>query len=306
MLVVIVNTLCIMTKSKKSSAAEEMLRQSVFSSIHLSSRLKSDVVQLSTPLCSNCGVNKATSKKKAGSYYLSIYTNNSEPFVVWFKKREDPKGILWLRNYTVRKCSDANELELVNKGCPFKCAHKIKLSTSSRTSEWYQLLRDESRRQPSISDEISTEPFLDSSFDDASHRSFFGEEDDSKLELAESDGETYSLSSSADSEDKASLNECSVGVASPVYQNCTSLLSYLKGSKSRNLTTSVLPHLKAKEAKKVKSTSLLISPQQQQQYKLPPAAAAVTAQAHRKPLSACDYNSASDVVERWSWPTDKQ
>ena len=289
-----------MTKSKKSSAAEEMLRQSVFSSIHLSSRLKSDVVQLTTPLCSNCGVNKATSKKKPGSYYLSIYTNNSEPFVVWFKKREDPKGILWLRNYIVRKCSNANELELLTRGCPFKCAHKIKLSTSCRTSEWYQLLRDESRRQPSISDDVSSEPFLDTSFDDASHRSFFGE-DDSKLDLPESDGETYSLSSSADSEDKASLNECSVGVPSPVNQNCTSLLSYLKGSKSRNLTTSVLPHLKAKETKKVKSASLLISPQQQQQYKLP----AVTVQAHRKPLSACDYNSDTDVVERWSWPTDK-
>lgn len=292
-----------MTKSKKSSTAEEMLRQSVFSSIHLSSRLKSDVVQLSTPLCSNCGANKATNKKKPGSYYLSIYTNNSEPFIVWFKKREDPKGILWLRNYTVRKCSDANELELVSRGCPFKCAHKIKLSSSCRTSEWYQLLRDESRRQHSISDDISTEPFLDSSFDDASQRSFFSEEDDNKLELGDSDEETYSLSSSADSEDKTSLNECSVGVPSPVYQNCTSLLSYLKGSKSRNLTTSVLPHLKAKETKKVKSASLLISPQQQQQqqYKV----AVVSPQAYRKPLSTYDYNSETDVVERWSWPTDK-
>lgn len=296
-----------MTKSKKSSAADEMLRQNVFSSIHLSSRLKSDVVQLSTPLCSNCGVNKATSKKKPGSYYLSIYTNKSEPFVVWFKKREDPKGILWLRNYTVRKSTnDVNELELVSRGCPFKCAHKIKLASSNKASEWYQLLRDESRRQPSINDDISSEPFLDSIFDDAAQRSFFSEEDDSKLDLVESDSETNSLSSSVDSEDKLSLNDSAVGISSPVSQNSNSF-SYLKGSKSRNLTTSALPPLKAKETKKVKSTSLLLSPHhQQQQYKLP---APVSPQAHRKPLSNCDYNSSeTDLAERWSWPwaTHKQ
>lgn len=289
-----------MTKSRKSSAADEMLRQSVFSSIHLSSRLKSDVVQLSTPLCSNCGVNKATNKKKPRSYYLSIYTNDSEPFVVWFKKREEPKGILWLRNYIVRRTSNADELELVSRGCPFKCAYKIKLSSSNNTSEWYQLLRDESRRQPTI-DDMSSESLLASVLEDTSHKSFFSEEDDGKLDLVESDSETYSLSSSVDSEDKISINnEYSVGSSpSPILQNCNSLLPYLKGSRSRNLTTSVLPHLKAKEAKKVKSTSLLLSPQ-----KIP--SAAVSPQAHRKPLSTCDYNSESEPAERWSWPPHKQ
>lgn len=289
-----------MTKSKKSSAADEMLRQSVFSSIHLSSRLKCDVVQLSTPLCSNCGVNKATSKKKPGSYYLSIYTNKSEPFVVWCKKREDPKGILWLRNYAVRKSTnDSNEIELVSKGCPFKCTHKIKLENSNRTGEWYQLLRDESRRQPSISDaDIHSESFLDSILDNSSQRSFFSEEEDSKLDLVESDTETISLSSSVDSEDKISV-DCSVDSLSPV-QNCNSIISYLKGSRSRNLTTSMLSHLPktAKETKKVKSTSLLLSPQHQQ--KLP------SPQLHRKPLANCDYNSESDPAERWSWPSHKQ
>ena len=291
-----------MTKSKKSSAADEMLRQSVFSSIHLSSRLKCDIVQLFTPLCSNCGVNKASSKKKPGSYYLSIYTNKSEPFVVWCKKREDPKGILWLRNYAVRKSSnDCNEIELVSKGCPFKCTHKIKLANSNRTSEWYQLLRDESRRQPSISDvDIHSESFLDSILDNSSHRNFFGEEEDSKLDLVESDSETISLSSSVDSEDKISL-DCSVDSSSPV-QNCNSIISYLKGSRGRNLTTSILPHLPktAKETKKMKSTSLLLSPQHQQ--KLPP----VSPQLHRKPLTNCDYNAETDLAERWSWPTHKQ
>ena len=287
-----------MTKSKKSSAADEMLRQSVFSSIHLSSRLKCDIVQLYTPLCSNCGANKATSKKKPGSYYLSIYTNNSEPFVVWCKKREDPKGILWLRNYSVRKCSnDVNEIELVSKGCPFKCTHKIKLSNSNRTSEWYQLLRDESRRQPSISDaDIHSESFLD----DSSQNNFFSEEEDSKLDLVESDTETISLSSSVDSEDKLSLDYSVDSPNSPV-QNCNSILSYLKGSRSRNLTTSVLPHLRAKETKKVKSTSLLLSPQHQQ--KLPPASPQLL---HRKPLANCDNNSETDLAERWSWPSHKQ
>jgi len=292
-----------MTKSKKSSAADEMFRQSVFSSIHLSSRLKSDVVQLVTPLCSNCGVSKTTCKKKQGSYYLSVYTNSSEPFIVWFKKREDPKGILWLRNYIVRKCSaDGNELELVSKGCQFKCAHKIKLSNSNRTSEWFQLLRDESRRQPSIGDDISSESFLDSILDNSSQKSFFNDEEDSKLDLVESDSETGSLSSSVDSEDKLSfISDYSIGSPSPIQQNCTSLLSHLKGSKSRNLTTSALPHLKVKEAKKVKSTSLLLSPQQQ--LRLP---SVTTIQSHRKPLSNCDYNSENDLGERWSWPTRKQ
>ena len=291
-----------MTKSKKSSAADEMLRQSVFSSIHLSSRLKCDIVQLSTPLCSNCGVNKASSKKKPGSYYLSIYTNKSEPFVVWCKKREDPKGILWLRNYAVRKSSnDGNEIELVSKGCPFKCTHKIKLASSNKTSEWYQLLRDESRRQPSISDaDIHSESFLaDSILDNSSHRNFFSEEEDSKLDLVESDTETISLSSSVDSEDKISL-DCSVDSPSPV-QNCNSIISYLKGSRSRNLTTSMLSHLPktAKETKKVKSTSLLLSPQHQ--HKLP----AVSPHLHRKPLADCDCNSETDLAERWSWPSHK-
>ena len=288
-----------MTKNKKSSAADEMLRQSVFSSIHLSSRLKCDVVQLSTPLCSNCGANKATSKKKPGSYYFSVYTNKSEPFVVWFKKREDPKGILWLRNYTIRKSSDdANEIELVSRGCPFKCTHKIKLSNNGRTSEWYQLLRDESRRQPSISDaDIHSDSFLD----DSSQKNFFSEEEESKLDSVESDTETLSLSSSIDSEDKLSINDCGVDSPSPLQQNCNSLLSYLKGSKGRNLTTSVLPHLKAKETKKVKSASLLLSPQHQQ--KLPSIA---SPQLQRKPLATCHYNSETDLAERWSWPTRKQ
>lgn len=282
-----------MTKNRKSSAADEMLRQSVFSSIHLSSRLKSDVVKLSTPLCSNCGANKTPCKKKPGSYHLSIYTNNSEPFVVWFKKREEPKGILWLRNYIVRKSSsDANELELVSTGCPFKCSYRIILSNSKRTSEWYQLLKDESRRQPSI-DDISSESILDSYSDDYSQRSFYNEDD--KLELADSDSETCSLSSSVDSEDKLSLsNDYSMGSPSPVQPNCAPVLLYFKGSKSRNQTTSALPHLRVKETKKVKSTSLLLSP------KKSPLA---SPQMLRKPLSYCDYNSESDLAERWSWPT---
>ena len=287
-----------MTKNKKSSAADEMLRQNVFSSIHLSSRLKSDVVQLSTPSCSNCGVSKATNKKKPGTYHFSIYTNKSEPFVVWFKKREDPKGMLWLRNYTVRKClSDSSELELVSRGCPFKCTHKIRLSNVNKASEWYQLLREESRRQLSIDDGISSES-LDSIFEyDTSQRSFFSEEDDGKLDLAGSDSETFSLNSSIDSEDKLSLNsDYSMGSPSPILQHCTSLSSYLKGSKTRNLTTSALPHLRVKETKKIKSTSLLLSPQQ---HKLPSA----SPQMHRKPLSDCHYNSEG---ERWSWPTRKQ
>jgi len=283
-----------MTKNKKSTGADEMLRQNVFSSMHMSTRLKSEVVQLVEPVCSMCGVNKGPSKKKTRSYHFSVYTNCSEPFVVWFKKSEEPKGMLLLRTFNIRRSStEANVLELVSKTCHFKCAYKIKLSSSNKVGEWYQLLKDESRKQPTIGGDLSDDSFLlDSIFDDASHKSFYSEdiiEEDSKLadDLVESDTETVSLSSSVESDDKLSCSDYSIGSTSPT-QQCTNLLSYIKGSKSRSYTTSALPHLKVREAKKTKSSSVLPSPQ----LKTVP----ISPHMQRKLASGEDN-------ERWSWPS---
>ncbi|XP_065883461.1 uncharacterized protein [Dysidea avara] len=282
-----------MTKNKRSTDADEMLRQNVFSSMHMSTRLKSEVVQLVEPVCSVCGVSKGPPKKKTRSYHFSVYTNCSEPFVVWFKKSEAPKGMLWLRSFNIRRSStEANVLELVSKTCHFKCAYKIKLSSSNKVGEWYQLLKDESRRQPTIGGDLSDDSFLYSTFDDAAPKSFYSEdiiEEDSKLadDLIESDTETVSLSSSIDSDDKLSCSDYSIGSASPT-QQCTNLLSHIRGTKPRSYTTSALPHLKGKEVKKTKSSSLLPSPQ----LKTIP----LSPHMQRKLANGEDN-------ERWSWPS---
>jgi len=284
-----------MTKNKKSPGADEMLRQNVFSSIHMSTRLKSEVVQLVEPICSMCGMSKGPPKKKTRSYHFSVYTNCSEPFVVWFKKSEEPKGMLWLRSFTIRRSStEANVLELVSKTCHFKCAYKIKLSSSNKVGEWYQLLKDESRRQPTIGGDLTDDSFLDSILNDSSPKSFYSEdtlEEDGKLtdDLPESDTETVSLSSSIGSDDKLSCSDYSIGSNSPT-QQCTNLLSYIKGAKPRSYTTSALPHLKVRETKKTKSSSLL-SPQ----LKTIP----VSPSMQRKLVNGEDN-------ERWSWPSHNQ
>ena len=131
--------------------SEEMLKQSVFSSIHMSSVVKTSQVSLSYPCCSFCGgMVPGKTERKVAVFQASLYTNASEPFIVWYKKQEEPKGILWLRSSCVRR-GTATEgqiipIELISKGCRGRCSYTLKFTTRALTEEWYRLLKQESRR----------------------------------------------------------------------------------------------------------------------------------------------------------------
>ena len=135
--------------------SEELLRQNVFSSIHMSTAVKSNQVSVSYPFCSLCSgaLSGTTSKKavrKVGVFQITLYTNSSESFVVWCKKSEEPKGILWLRSCCVRRGSDTEgnmPIELLSKGCRGKCSYTLRFSNRLVAEEWYRSLKQESRKR---------------------------------------------------------------------------------------------------------------------------------------------------------------
>ena len=135
----------------------EELRQEVFSSIHLSSLVKSTQVNITYPRCSVCGggsvSSKGSPKRKAALCQLTLYTNSSESFVVWYKKHDEPKGMLWLGSYCIRKGQDST-IELISRSCRGRCCYTLKFSAAPASEEWYRLLKQESRRAPSICDEL--------------------------------------------------------------------------------------------------------------------------------------------------------
>lgn len=132
-----------------------MLKQSVFSSIHMSSVVKTSQVSLSYPCCSFCGGmvsgSKQKTERKVAVFQVSLYTNASEAFIVWYKKQEEPKGMLWLRSSCVRRGTSTEgqtmiPIELISKGCRGRCSYTLRFLTRALTEEWYRLLRLESRR----------------------------------------------------------------------------------------------------------------------------------------------------------------
>lgn len=135
----------------------EELRQEVFSSIHLSSLLKSTQASITYPSCSFCGggslSSKGSPKRKVALCQLKLYTNSSESFVVWYKKQDEPKGMLWLGSYCVRKGQES-AIELISRSCHGRCSYTLKFSTAPTSDEWYRLLKQESRRVPSICEEL--------------------------------------------------------------------------------------------------------------------------------------------------------
>ena len=137
----------------------EELRQNVFSSIHMSTIVKSAQATVTYPCCSFCGGMDPKGSPKPRKVVLaqfSLYTNPSESFVVWCKKQDEPKGMLWVRSFCIRK-GEGSAIELISRGCRGRCSYTLKFSAASE--EWYRLLRQESRRAPSlgIGDETSTE-----------------------------------------------------------------------------------------------------------------------------------------------------
>ena len=132
--------------------SEEMLRQSVFSSIHMSTSLKCSQVSISYPCCSFCGGVIAGNKKsdrKVAVCQLSLYTNSSESFIVWSKKPEEPKGILWLHSCCIRRGSDIEgnmPIELLSKGCRGRCSYTLRFASRIVAEDWYRLLKQESKK----------------------------------------------------------------------------------------------------------------------------------------------------------------
>ena len=135
----------------------EELRQEVFSSIHLSSLVKSTQASITYPSCSFCGgalvSSKGSPKRKVALCTLTLYTNTSESFVVWYKKQEEPKGMLWLGSYCVRKGQE-NAIEFISRSCRGRCSYTLKFSTAATSDDWYRLLKQESRKVPTICDEL--------------------------------------------------------------------------------------------------------------------------------------------------------
>ena len=133
----------------------EELRQNVFSSILMSTKLKSSHASVTYPCCTFCGGSsaKGSPKRKVLLCQLSLYINPSESFIVWGKKQDEPKGILWLRSCCVRRGQERT-IELISRGCRGRCSYTLKFSSSSSADDWYRSLRGESRRAPTVGDDV--------------------------------------------------------------------------------------------------------------------------------------------------------
>jgi hypothetical protein len=142
------------------STVTEELRQNVFSSIHMSTLAKAVQANITYPSCTFCGgtlvsgSSKGSPKRKSALCQLSLYTNSSESFVVWYKKLEEPKGLLWMRSCCIRKGVNENTVELISRGCRGRCSYTLKFSSLHASDEWYKLLKQESRKIPSLGDEL--------------------------------------------------------------------------------------------------------------------------------------------------------
>ena len=140
----------------------EELRQNVFSSILMSTKLKSSQASLTYPCCSFCGGggssnSRGSPKRKSLLCQLSLYVNPSESFIVWGKKQDEPKGMVWLRSCCVRRGQEEGAVELISRCCRGRCSYTIKLSTAPVADDWYRSLRGESRRAPTVGDDDPTD-----------------------------------------------------------------------------------------------------------------------------------------------------
>lgn len=116
----------------------------------MSTIVKTSQATVTYPCCSFCGGTDPKGSPKPRKVVLaqfSLYTNPSESFVVWCKKQDEPKGMLWVRSFCVRK-GDGGAVELISRSCRGRCSYTLKFSSASE--EWYRLLRQESRRAPSL------------------------------------------------------------------------------------------------------------------------------------------------------------
>lgn len=140
--------------------SSEELRRSVFSSIHMSSLLRTTHSSITYPSCSFCGgsaINSRSSpKRKVALCQLSLHTNPSDSFIVWYKKQDEPKGMLWLRSCCVKKGQE-NTIELISRGCRGRCSYTLKFACLSTNEEWYRLLKQEARKTTSVGDDLTND-----------------------------------------------------------------------------------------------------------------------------------------------------
>ncbi len=136
----------------------EELRQKVFSSTHMSTMVKTAQATVTYPCCSYCGgYLNSSQKRKVVFGQLSLYTNPSESFIVWYKKHDEPKGLLWLRNCCIKKGHEGTEIQVITRGCRERCSYTLSFLALSTADEWYWSLKQESRRVPSIGSGIFCE-----------------------------------------------------------------------------------------------------------------------------------------------------
>lgn len=265
----------------------EELRQSVFSSILMSTQLKSSQASLTYPSCSFCGgttSSKGSPKRKSLPCQLSLYVNPSESFIVWGKKTDEPKGMVWLRSCCVRRGQEEGAIELISRGCRGRCSYTIKLSTAYMADDWYRSLRLESRRAPTVGEDVSTDgddrmsATLDAILTEMAPSTI----SDSVLEEKES-------ADTAGCKDSSQLNACVPSIQTP---SC-------KKSKRK------------KHAKKLKSTPVLCNPLQGLVSRKPSCPVAVVGSYSTSiyPLDGTETGSTTPSLSlpelemtRWSWP----
>lgn len=251
----------------------EELRQNVFSSIHMSTLVKNMQATVSYPCCSFCGGAsvKGSAKRKVVLCQLSLYTNPSESFVVWYKKLEEPKGLLWLRSCCVQRGQEG-AVELISRGCRGRCSYTLKFAAPSAIEEWYRLLRQESRRTANIGDELQTDG------DSSSLDSVL-------TEMTPSSSEVYS-------EDDENCDEF----------DCRSLQTNQPSLVNESAAKPIPKKLKPK--RKIKSVPILCSPFQglsRRKHSLPMNSSYTSSTQTIMPLESIE-NVHEDSVSRWSWP----
>ena len=272
----------------------EELRQNVFSSIHMSTLAKSIQAGITYPSCTFCGgtlvsgSSKNSPKRKSALCQLTLYTNSSESFIVWYKKQDEPKGILWMRSFCIRKGLEDNTVELISRGCRGRCSYTLKFSSSHACEEWYRLLKQESRKIPSLGDELPGSidegylASLDSMLTDTSPLSVLNE----VLHNSDDDTENNSNSNSNNEESRESKDQ-----VTPLRQH----------RQHRSPTTSPKPKNKSVKGKLINPLQSLTKHKKVSVIPISSSFSSSTV-GSVNPLDSIENTPPDDYLSRWSWP----
>ena len=265
----------------------EELRQNVFSSIHMSTLARTIQASITYPSCTFCGgtlvssSSKSSPKRKSALCQLTLYTNSSESFIVWYKKMEEPKGILWMRSCCVKKGQEENTVELISRGCRGRCSYTLKFSSCHANEEWYKQLKQESRKIPALGDELPPSLYMEESYH-ASLDSMLT--DISPLNVNE-------ILHNSDLENQQEREESSDQVLP------------LMPSPSNNSTKSKTSKSKNSVKQKLKSNPVIRNPLSSKNRKVIPITSSISSSAVGYPLENIENSTTdADYLSRWSWP----